>query len=127
MASRYRRVFGLLAILALTFSFGESVWASTCAVPVEGMEMAMEAGATEEGSRGIPCAGHGDDSEDRHEGAPCPFDSPGAVQTCVGVVSLPSRSAALPTVTIDHVPTTHTIDTRIALLLEASLFRPPRA
>lgn len=126
MPRSYRRLAGLLAFLALTLSFTEAVWASTCAMPLSSVEMAME-GSSEDAPRAMHCDGHGDDSGDPHDDASCPFDSAGAAQTCAGVASIPSTSATLAAGSTSGASAVFPVETRIRLLFEASLFRPPRA
>lgn len=128
MTRRTRCIAGLCALLALTFSFAESVWASTCAMPMAGGMAEIHETATEIPS-GTHCAAHrGYETEHDAPGdRPCPFSSGVAAQACAGVVSLPASSAALPAVASEAVDAPFTLEERPDLLLEAFLFRPPRA
>lgn len=109
---RVRSIAGLGALLALTFSFSETVWASTCPP-----DMRMDAARM-------------DDRGDSHSGdneRPCPFTSPLAAQACAGVSSMPARSTepAAPEAEIASVG--FTVAALRGLLREGPLFRPPRA
>lgn len=128
MNRRTRSVAGLCALLALSFSLAESVWASTCAMPAaEGMADIQQTAS--EFPTGAQCDTHRSaDSERRGpDDEPCPFGSPLGAQSCAGVVSLPTAGAVLPALASEAVDGLFTLDVRPSLLLEASLFRPPRA
>lgn len=128
MTRRVRSIAGLCAFLALTFSFAESVWASTCAMPVaEGMAEMQDSAA--ENPSDSHCATHeGHRGErDGSDDPPCPFSSGVAAQACAGVVSLPAINAALPAPASEAVAGLFMVEAHPGLLLETSLFRPPRA
>lgn len=129
MPRYYRRAAGLVAVLAMSLSFAEAVWASTC-MPSGGMELAsmvmVGEGSSEETPRGSHCADP-KGAPGGHDGTSCPFDSSGAARTCAGVVSLPSVSAALGLGSTSGEPPVFPVRTRVSLLIEGSLFRPPRA
>ena len=118
---RVRSIVGLGALLALTLSFSEAVWASTC---LPGMRM----GAAPESVEHTPT--EVDDGGDPHSGdneRPCPFTSPLAAQACAGVSSMPAQSTepAAPEAEIASVG--FTVTALHGLLREGALFRPPRA
>ena len=116
-------------MLALTFSFSEAVWASTC---LPGMPMAdavvMPDGATVESVESTPDGMH-DERDPRSEDnpRPCPFDSPLAAQACAGVSSMPAPSNEPSTPAAEGVSVGFTVAALHELLLEIVLFRPPRA
>ncbi|MEX2472798.1 MAG: hypothetical protein WEA34_11490 [Gemmatimonadota bacterium] len=129
MNRRIRSVAGLLALLALTFSFSEAVWASTC---LPGMAMADSAvvleGATPESVESIPMGMHDErDLRSRDDDRPCPFSSPLAAQDCAGVSSMPAPSTEPSTPAAEVTSVGFTVPTLRELLLEIVLFRPPRA
>lgn len=124
MLRRTRFLAGTLALLAMTFSLGESVWASTCGMPL------MERPPDHETPAGVHCGGHlepGSEADGDSEGTPCPFSSPVAAQACAGVTSIPAEIASLPIRVSRAVVETPTLETFPGLLLEHTLFRPPRA
>lgn len=128
MTRSTRRAAGILALLALAFSFGESVWASTCAA-MSPMARAAEVGRMSSGApEGIHCPGfQGGDSAPAEQEGPCPFSSAVAAQLCSGLASLPARDLSLPAGSSEGAAELITVDVRSDLLLAASLFRPPRA
>lgn len=75
------------------------------------------------------CATHqGHDT--KHDGSddlPCPFASGLAAQACAGVASLPATTSVLPAAASEAVEGVFMIESHPGLLLETSLFRPPRA
>lgn len=128
MTRRMRFVSGLCALLALTFSFAESVWASTCGMPMaSGMAEAHE--SVPDVPSGEHCAAHQarDTEPDGPADRPCPFDSGFAPQACAGVVSLPATTAVLPALGPETAGGIFTLEVRPEILFGASLFRPPRA
>lgn len=128
MTRRARSFAGLCAFLALTFSFGESVWASTCAMP-----MAVASAEVHDAGGEAPsdshCATHErpDGEHDGPDDEPCPFESGVAAQACAGVASLPAVNVALPAPASEAMAGPVMIAAHPGLLLETSLFRPPRA
>lgn len=129
---RSRRVAAVLALVALTLSLAESVWASTCAPMSASSTVAAVANDTPNAAE---CAGgyhgrHGEDGERTQrpggEEPHCPF-APVVTPGCVAAAALPTSSA---------VPAPPAIEREVAhpaavaasdLLLQAALFRPPRA
>jgi hypothetical protein len=116
-------------LLALTFSFSEAVWASTC---LPGMPMAdsapMPEGATPEPSESIPMGMHGEhDPRGGDDNPPCPFDSPLAAQACAGVSSMPAAWPDPSAPAAELASDGFTVAALHDLLLEIALFRPPRA
>lgn len=128
MTRRARSIAGLCTLLALTFSLAESVWASTCAMPMTGSLVEVHE-ASEEMPSDVHCATHHDHDGERDgpSDAPCPFSSGLAAQACAGVTSLPATTTVLPSTASRAVNGLFVIEARPGLLLETSLFRPPRA
>lgn len=133
MNRRTRFVAGILAFLALTFSFAESVWASTC---IPGMQMdtsaTMVAGETPEAmdcmSDCMSDQRQEREGDDRSEGERnCPFGSPIAAQACAGIVLLPTRTSDLLAPSFEGAGSVFTLEAYHDLLLDSMLFRPPRA
>ncbi|MEX1256211.1 MAG: hypothetical protein WEG36_01215 [Gemmatimonadota bacterium] len=126
----FRRVAGLLSLVAMSASMTERLWAATCA-PMEedGAAMAAHAPATAMNSPAEMGMGYGRhdqahaDAEDR---APCPFAASASFGGCVSVATI---APLPPTIPIPPKPTQLVTATVAShdLLLEASLFRPPRA
>jgi len=129
MTRRTRFIAGIFACVALTLSFAESVWASTCGTPE--MMVEVEGGATPDApAPGEPsCPGHwpGERDRDTDREGPCPFSSPLAAQACAGFTSIPAGHASLPDVSFEGVTETFALDPDTGLLLQGTLFRPPRA
>lgn len=129
MTRRTRFIAGIFAFLALTFSFSESVWASTCAPSMEmGASAEVASGEPADASQCMPerqdereHGEHGEESRD------CPFGSPAAVQTCSGVASLPAQASTFFSPSFEGAASVFTLETQGDLLLESALFRPPRA
>lgn len=126
MIRRTRRVAGLLTLLALTFSLAESAWAATCAVS---MPAGTRAEAIPEGPAGMQEASHDPDRDCTRapDEEPCPFSSPVAAQVCLGIASLPATEEPLPAAVSRGVTQVFVLPPRSDLLLESSVFRPPRA
>lgn len=129
MSRRIRFVSGLLALVALTFSFSGSVWASTCGMPM--MEVGVEDGGERSAPPGAHCGSHGDlasEAGQSHEGPRCPFGSPVAAQACAGgVASAPAATVSLLAPFEDGIPEAFDLRPFSDLLLDSTLFRPPRA
>jgi len=153
MNRRVRSVAGLLGLLALSASFAEAVLASTCATSAMMPDPAHSAAMAVDGQHGSPTAAVGaaerrsaesmalrvsanesdpatserDVSARTSDEHRCPFESPLAAQACLGVVSLPARSAPLP-VHRSYGPMRElAVAVRAGLLPDGALFRPPRA
>lgn len=132
MHRRLRTTAGLLALLSLTLSVAESVWASTCA---PGMPMESPAAVVPSSDDHAPgClhvgTAHDDMDEGRHasdDGRPCPFGSPAAAQACTGVASLPARPMNLFASWSQGAPGVFSLETQNELLLDGAQFHPPRA
>lgn len=125
MARRTRFIAGILASLALTFSFAESVWASTCAPGMEmdaPAEMACHEGAGESQMPERPGGG-----EDGEEPGDCPFGPHATVQSCVGALSLPAVATVLFAPSLEDAAGVFIPQTQSDLLLQSALYRPPRA
>lgn len=117
----------MIALVAMAFSFSETVWASTCAP----LEMDAVSSAAVEQVPAHDCmldALHEREGEDTNEDErPCPF-SPAAAQVCAGVASLPSHVVGgLGPSPEDGVSTVFSELTQHDLLLQEALFHPPRA
>lgn len=129
MTRRTRLTGALLALLALILSFGETVWASTCASATP-----MPAVATAASHETSTAPRHGHDHDEGHErGDPCetsgdcPVGSSLAAQACAGVASLPARVSSLSASSWERLAGVVVSKARPDLLLPSALFRPPRA
>jgi len=150
MTRRTRFIAGILALVAMTFSFAETVLASTCApmtapggsemaammagdaaafghaaMPMEAPASATERGAAPSGT-GCMIARHDGRDDERGDEGHCPFGA-AVTQGCSAFASLPARSArsqAPPSEAAPEVPSAHS---RTDLLLAHALFHPPRA
>lgn len=126
MRRRTRLVAGIFAMVAMTLSFAETAWASTCGPMEMGVVSPATAdqvpahdcllGALHEGER----EGSGDDER------PCPF-SPVGAQMCAGVASLPAHAVHGLAPSPESVSAVHFELEQHDLLLEEALFHPPRA
>jgi len=126
---RVRSIAGFVALLALTVSFSEAVWASTC-LP----GMGMDDSAAVSGASALEPVQHtptGADDRDEPQGGddhrPCPFASPLAAQACAGVSSMPAPSTESSTPVAEVAEIGFTVAALHELLLDVALFRPPRA
>lgn len=126
MRRRTRWIAGLFALLAMTFSLAETVWASMCA-PMMDMQVsaaAAEAAPSEhEGMPGMPDQ-PGPASGD---GTDCPFSPATTAQNCSAAASLPAHTIGGPASTLERVVGLKGATARQDLLLETALFHPPRA
>ena len=135
MARRTRFIPGLIALLAMTFSLVEGVWASTCAPGME-MERAEMAGAMASADEAmpdmpadhdcIPGHEHGEHQGDEH-GAPCPFGPAGMLQGCAAAASLPAVNDEMTLPSPEGPALSPTVETSPHLLWVASIFHPPKA
>lgn len=157
MFRKRRALAGLLAALAMIVSFGEAVWASTCAPPAVSSAfgpMAMTAPLRDEAAPATNPSDHDHRAREASRlsdgGAPeatgremsccvsptdgsapsdtpCPFDSPLASQTCAGLSALASAGEDLPDPIADR-DRVHSRTLTLAHLTAAYVpFRPPRA
>lgn len=130
MLRHVRRLSGLLALMALTFSMAEGVRASVCssmeAPPTSSVASSFEVSRTPqraESSAPESGASHG---ESHHDGAGCPFGPMGMSGGCTTAV-VPAESVA------NHpfLPEAELLRTGVErhrqTLLVHDLFRPPRA
>lgn len=127
MRRRTRLIAGFFALVAMTFSFAETAWASTCA-PV--MDMGASSSAAAEHVPAQDCmhgALHSGEGETGgQDEAPCPF-TPAAGQTCTGAATLPTHVMAAVAPSVEGASLLLIEATRHDLLLRNALFRPPRA
>ena len=115
----------MFALVAMTFSFVETAWASTCA-PVA-TESSPSADADQ--SPGQDCLlgtlhdreGEPSDDDERH----CPF-APAAAQACTGVASLPAQTVVGVAPSVQSATAVFAEPTQHGLHLGKALFRPPR-
>lgn len=70
---------------------------------------------------------HGAGADAGESSGHCPFDSPVAAQSCVGVASLPAPVLILSAASSHGVVSIFQIDDQRDLLLQKTLFHPPRA
>lgn len=129
MASRTRALAALIALIALTFSFAESVWASSCMPAMEMSGTPGDATDTPDGCMvGMPSYPDepGDRAPDRPDVPHCPFAPLSTSGTCVVAASLPApMPPALGAPPEGELLTPFLHQTR-DLLLVAVLFHPPR-
>jgi hypothetical protein len=129
MVRRVRFLAGIVASLAMTASFTQAVWASMCApamqMPASVATAPEEAPMERHCGHDAPGGGTQDDAKD--DSGHCPFDSPAAAQSCAGVASLPAPVLILSAGSFQGVVSTFRADHQRDLLLQKTLFRPPRA
>lgn len=127
MKRRTRLIAGIFALVAITFSFAETAWASTCA---PAMEMAAASSASAEDMPAQDCmhgAAHSGDGEtDGQDERPCPF-TPTAGQTCTAVATLPAHVADAFAPPVEGATVAWVEPAEHNTLLDNTLFRPPRA
>ena len=129
MNRRRRTCAGFVAIVALTFSFAETVWASTCApamgTPAEAAFSSEHVPTDPDCMSHVPAGGtrHGDDDE----GPQCPFGPTAAAEGCMASATLPGRPAQAPTLSPDASSAVLSAEGKHDLLLQTALFHPPRA
>lgn len=117
---------GMFAFVAMTFSFAETAWASTCAP----MEVGLVSSATAEQVPAHDCMlgalheGEGESSDEDER--PCPF-SPVGAQMCAGVASLPAHAAHGLAPSPECASAVDSELEQHDLLLKEALFHPPRA
>lgn len=117
---------GIFAFVAMTFSFAETAWASTCAP----MEMGVVSPATADHvpphdcMLGVLHEGQGESSGEDER--PCPF-SPVGAQMCAGVASLPAHAVHGLAPSPECASAVHFELEQHDLLLKEALFHPPRA
>ena len=118
-----RIIAGIATLLALTFSFTESAWASTCVPVMTGDQVVVVAPEAPVGTHCAPGESHPSERDDGERDCPSPTLS----QACGGVVSLPSHSSLLFAPSSEGAGAIIVPDSERDLLLESALFRPPRA
>ena len=130
MTRSVRGVAGLLSLVAMSVSMTEGLWAATCA-PMEMGSAAMAADAPTTALHSPAEMGMGDGRQDHAPAGaehrpPCPFTASASFGGCVSVATI---APSLPTIPIPPQATQLVTATAAShdLLLEASLFRPPRA
>lgn len=123
MSHRNRVLSGLFALLAMTTSLAEAAWASMC-VPAMDMEHATAMPAGDD----CMSAASGDNSCDGPAGSerPCPFGPAAAAQGCGAVPSLPAQALQAPSSSFANSGSAFSREVRREILLETSLFHPPR-
>ena len=123
---RSRRIAAVFALVALTLSVAESVWASTCAP----MSASPVLAATASGSpHAADCPGGDTGAGAERPGGeepPCPF-APVVTPGCVAAASLPASSAVPGPPALEAEDREPSAAAASDLLLGAALFRPPRA
>jgi hypothetical protein len=126
---RTRRAAALVALLSLTFSFSEGVWASTCLPGMRMDDSEMMSGTVGPESVATTPAGMAEErtprGKDTHRS--CPFTSALAAQACAGVSSMPARSTESATPVTEGPDIGSAVAAPRGLLLDVALFRPPRA
>jgi len=131
---RIRRAGAVLAILALTLSFGEWVLASLCAT-MPGMPSMAEMSSEDMTAESV--AMHdammaandepADSGADEREVPPCPFGPFTVAQGCLSSAHLPAAASHLRNPVTEHRISTNSDKSRHELLLAVALFHPPKA
>lgn len=125
MRLRKRLIPASFALLAMTLSMAETVWAATC---LPGMDSGMVAAApdvTDPGQHAQHMPDMPHDQQGSDDDRPCPLD-PGAVQGCASGPSLPAHSAEAPAPRADGAVSVFSDRSRQDHLSSSALFRPPR-
>lgn len=124
---KLRPIAAALTLIALTFSFAEGVWASTC-MP----EMAMDGMSAESGFDGHAVGMNGypgaaDDPSEPEQEPPCPFAPVSIAGACIVAASLPATSPIEISPSFEGALLTDDREHARDLLLTTALFHPPRA
>lgn len=115
---------GLLALVAMVFSFAGSVAASTCAPMSDILAGMIDDGGAADGVE-CPFMAH-PDSDGANESQSCPFDqAPG--QSCSVAAALPTQSSGGIDPPAGLTSGNSTLEVEPHLLLAYALFHPPRA
>jgi hypothetical protein len=124
-----RALAGVLAMAAMTFSFTESVMASTCArMSDPAMPGTTQTSSEDASAPSMEClfmAGHDGSGQDDGRGH-CPFGL-AAGQGCSAAASLPALNSIESVETARATTAVGSDDVRPDLLLARALFHPPRA
>lgn len=117
-----------LVLAAMILSFGESVWASTCA-SMSLMAASDDMAATADmpgmpGMPGMPATPGEGDQQGRDPW--CPLGPAAAAQGCMTAVPLPASSAQALTATAERDVRHAVADAPSDLLYTTTLFHPPR-
>jgi hypothetical protein len=118
----------LLVLAAMMLSFGESVWASTCAaMSVMAASDEMQGIPDMPGMPGMPDM-PADGEQHGGEGDPwCPLGPAAVAQGCVTAVPLPAHSAQALTAMPERELRLGVADAPNDVLYTTTLFHPPRA
>lgn len=121
MRPAHRNFVGLLALVAMTLSLTEGIWASTCAPADEmaGMDMGTESMPMDHGGD-APADVPGDDSD-------CPLMPLGFAPSCAISASLPSGAPRVPFSALTAGPTPHHTVARHESAEPSLTYRPPRS
>lgn len=130
MRSRFRVLAALCALIALTLSFGEGVWASMC-MPAMEMGEAPAAEMSDASDRMMDMASQGvhtgGETPDGPEPPHCPFAPVSTAGTCVAAASLPAASPIELVPSLEGALLVVAPEQKRDLLLVSALFHPPRA
>ncbi len=131
MESRFRSAAALFALIALTLSFAEGVWASTC-MPSSEMTMAssmadpMQAGDDCMMNTSAPTDDPADQTPQHSTPSHCPVAPLSTAGTCVVAASLPGSSPLDLATFSEDAHLTLSLDQTRDLLLVSVLFHPPK-
>lgn len=128
MTRRKRLIAGTFALVAMTLSLGETVWAATCGP--EDMVMAASEGAPEAPAEpdcmpSMACDGHQPDGGDDERS--CPFGPAATLQGCAGAASLPAHVAEASASSPENAVRIFTEEMGRDLLSADTPFHPPRS
>jgi len=125
----FRTLAGFLSLAAIALSVAEGLWAATCApmedeAPSSMTSVASNQVASSPEGPGCPPSGHGPVGTE--DGVPCPFTAAAPFGGCMSVATI---AAALPLLPAPPPAIGNGVATAIHpdLLLDASLFHPPRS
>ena len=128
MRRRTRIFSGLIALVALTFSLAEGVWASTCAPDMDMSHAEMTMAEPAEGATGHDCL-----TDPQHDESPagehtpqCPFGPATSTQACAAAASMPARILIIGPPSPEEAAQSQTVDTGPRLLRVISIFHPPK-
>jgi len=123
MRTRSRLLPGVLTLLALTLSFAEAVWASSCAMDMCAPVAVASSSAEDQAVPALQTHAGAQQDEDQ----PCPFGPLVALQGCTGAASLATEGVEIPTGSVVLRAQEFPVSAESGSPALDALFRPPRA
>ncbi|HUF12302.1 MAG TPA: hypothetical protein VMN78_04315 [Longimicrobiales bacterium] len=127
--TRRTRFFAGISLIAMTAALAEGVVASAC---VPGMDMAPDAMATPDVAPASDesmddMAEPGQRNDIPNDGGDCPFAPMASAQGCLAIASIPANTVTVAAPLVQAASRILFDDKQYDLLLETTLFHPPRS